>query len=139
MDKLTSNYQVKLQNIINYYSEYRKTHYDDNIGITIENQRREEEQKVINTELQKIKDVKTTEKYVLLNNEKYNICEQIKTYYNRIDEKNNDIIEVKILYEIIETLYNSIEIIEDKQLEIIKKTEGINIELLENHLITIKL
>jgi hypothetical protein len=35
MEKLTPDNQVKLQNIIQYYTEYRKTHYDDNIGIAI--------------------------------------------------------------------------------------------------------
>ena len=77
MDKLTTNDQVKLQNILNYYTEYRKTHYDDNTGITIENQLREEGQKNINRELQKLQKVKTTEKYVLLRDEKTNICEKI--------------------------------------------------------------
>ena len=78
MDKLTTNDQVKLQNILNYYTEYRKTHYDDNTGITIENQLREEGQKNINRELQKLKDVKQTEKYVLLINEKYKTHKEIE-------------------------------------------------------------
>lgn len=47
MDNLTPNDKVKLQNILNYYTEYRKTNYDNNIGITIENQRREEEKKIL--------------------------------------------------------------------------------------------
>ena len=70
MDKLTTHDKVKLQNILNYYTEYRKTNYDDNIGITIENQRREEEKKDIDREVQKIKIIKRTEEYVSLHKEK---------------------------------------------------------------------
>ena len=131
MDKLTTNDKVKLQNILNYYTEYRKTNYDDNIGITIENQRREDKQKNINMELQKLKDVKKTEKYILLNNEKYNTYKEIDNYENRIYRHKEDAIE---LNKIIETLYNSIETIENKQLEIIK-TVGINTEFLGDNII----
>ena len=36
MDKLTLNEKYKLQNIINYYTEYRKANYIDNIEIDID-------------------------------------------------------------------------------------------------------
>ena len=103
-DKLTSYDQDKLQNIIKYYTNYRKNHYDDNIGIAIENQRREEKQKEIHRELQKLKDVRTTEKYMLLKDERCKIYEQIEDI---IYENNEDKIE---------SLCNSIEMIENKKL-----------------------
>jgi hypothetical protein len=31
MEKLTPSNQIKLQNIIQYYNEYRKTYYDESI------------------------------------------------------------------------------------------------------------
>ena len=129
MDKLTTNDQVKLQNILNYYTEYRKTHYDDNTGITIENQLREEGQKNINRELQKLKDVKQTEKYVLLINEKYKTHKEIEIYEDRIYEHKEDTIELNKIYETLDELYDSIETIENKQLEMIK-TGGVNTDLL---------
>ena len=132
MDKHTPNDQHKLQNILQYYTEYRKIHYDDNIGIAIENRRREEKQKEIHRELQKLKDVRTTEKYVLLNDEKYTICKDIETCVDRMYEHKEDMIELKKINETREMLYNSIETIENKQLEIIK-TEGVNTEFLENN------
>ncbi len=144
MDKLTPDNQFKLQNIIQYYTEYRKTHYDDNIGIAIENQRREEEQKKIHKELQKLKDVKTTEKYVLLNNEKYNIYEQIETYEHDIETYEDKICENEVIIELnkknetlekLKTLYESIE---KHQLETIN-TEGVNIKFLEDNNINVYL
>ena len=133
MDKLTPIYQTRLQNIIQYYTEYRKTHYDDNIGIMIENQRREEEKKEINRELQKLQKVKTTEKYVLLRDEKTNICEKIDKTYEKMDENEDNIELTKVLRETLESLFNSLETIEIKQEEIIKESD-VNTEFLENHL-----
>ena len=124
MDKLTTNDQDKLQNILQYYTKYRKNHYDDNIGIAIENQRREEKQKEIHRELQKLKKVRTTEKYMLLKDERYKIYEQIEDI---IYENNEDKIE---------SLCNSIEMIENKQLQIID-TEGVNIKFLKDHNINV--
>ena len=144
MEKLTPDNQVKLQNIIQYYTEYRKTHYDDNIGIAIENQRREEEQKKIHKELQKLKDVKTTEKYVLLNNEKYNIYEQIESYEHDIDTyedkicENEDIIELNEKIKTLEKLKTLYESIEKQQFETIN-TEGVNIKFLEDNNINVYL
>lgn len=111
MDKLTPIYQTRLQNIIQYYTEYRKTHYDDNIGIMIENQRREEEKKEINRELQKLQKVKTTEKYVLLRDDKTNICEKIDKTYEQMDENEDNIELTKVLRETLESLFNSLETI----------------------------
>ena len=124
MDKLTTNDHDKLQNILQYYTKYRKNHYDDNIGIAIENQRREEKQKEIHRELQKLKKVRTTEKYMLLKDERYKIYEQIEDI---IYENNEDKIE---------SLCNSIEMIENKQLQIID-TEGVNIKFLKDHNINV--
>jgi predicted nucleic acid-binding Zn-ribbon protein len=144
MEKLTPDNQVKLQNIIQYYTEYRKTHYDDNIGIAIENKRREEEQKKIHKELQKLKDVKTTEKYVLLNNEKYNMYEKIETYEHDIDTyedkicENEDIIELNEKIKTLEKLKTLYESIEKQQLETIN-TEGVNIKFLEDNNINVYL
>ena len=129
MDKLTANDKVKLQNILNYYTEYRKTNYDDNTGITIENQRRKEERKDIDRELQKLINVKTNEKYILLNNEKYNTYKEIEIYEDRINEHKKDTIELNKINETLDVLYNSIETIKNKQLEMIK-TEGVNTDLL---------
>jgi hypothetical protein len=144
MEKLTPDNQVKLQNIIQYYTEYRKTHYDDNIGIAIENKRREEEQKKIHKELQKLKDVKTTEKYVLLNNEKYNMYEKIETYEHDIDTyedkicENEDIIELNEKIKTLEKLKTLYESIEKQQFETIN-TEGVNIKFLEDNNINVYL
>lgn len=124
MDKLTTNDHDKLQNILQYYTKYRKNHYDDNIGIAIENQRREEKQKEIHRELQKLKKVRTTEKYMLLKDERYKLYEQIEDI---IYENNEDKIE---------SLCNSIEMIENKQLQIID-TEGVNIKFLKDHNINV--
>lgn len=138
MDKLTPIYQTRLQNIIQYYTEYRKTHYDDNVEIMIENQRREEEKKEINRELQKLQKVKTTEKYVLLRDDKTNICEKIDKTYEQMDENEDNIELTKVLRETLESLFNSLETIEIKQEEIIKDSD-VNTEFLENHLKTIRL
>jgi hypothetical protein len=135
MDNLTPNDQVKLQNIIQYYSEYRKTHYDDNVGIAIENQRRKEKRKEIYIELQKIEDIKTTEKYVLLSDEKSNICKQLETYYDRMFENKDNMINIYETIETLEILYDSIA---NKQINIIMSA-GINKELLDNDIITKRL
>ena len=135
MDNLTTNDQVKLQNIIQYYSEYRKTHYDDNVGIAIENQRRKEKRKEIDIELQKIEDIKTTEKYVLLSDEKSNICKQLETYYDRMFENKDNMINIYETIETLEILYDSIA---NKQINIIMSA-GINKELLDNDIITKRL
>ena len=95
MNKLTQNNQIKLQNILKYYTEYRKNNYDDNIGIVIENQRREEKQKEIRIELQKLKVVKTAEKYMLLKDERYKIYKQIENFVNKTYEYKEDKIELK--------------------------------------------
>ena len=129
-DKLTSYDQDKLQNIIKYYTNYRKNHYDDNIGIAIENQRREEKQKEIHRELQKLKDVRTTEKYMLLKDERCKIYEQIENFEEPLDSLD------AAQNETIESLCNLIEIIENKQLQIID-TEGVNIEFLKNNNINV--
>ena len=137
MDKLTTHDKVKLQNILNYYTEYRKTNYDDNIGITIENQRREEEKKNIDREIQKIKIIKRTEEYVSLHKEKCIIHQQILMFERRINKnkKNpNNTIELNKIYETLDGLYKSIETIENKQLETIK-TEGVNTDLLGDNII----
>jgi len=144
MEKLTPDNQIKLQNIIQYYTEYRKTHYDDNIGIAIENKRREEEQKKIHKELQKLKDVKTTEKYILLNNEKYNIYEQIETYEHDIETyedkicENEDFIELNKKNETLEKLKTLYQSIEKQQLDTIN-SEGVNIKFLEDNNINVYL
>jgi len=142
MEKLTPNDQTKLQNILEYYNEYRKTHYVDNINIEIENKKRQEEQYEMDKLLQKIEDIKKTEEYLLLDNEKDEINKQIINYENTIYDIRNtyeeykkyeDILddseEVKMICDKIELLYNIIERIENKQLDIIKKN-GIDTELL---------
>jgi hypothetical protein len=151
MNKLTPNNQVKLQNIIQYYTEYRKTHYDNNISIEIENKNRKEKQDEIDKQLQKIENIKKTEQYVLLNDEKCKMNKQIEIYEDNIDEIRNtyeeykhyedimnDTEDVKNICEKIEILYNIIETIEHKQLDIIKKN-GIDTELLEKNNARIKI
>jgi len=136
MDNLVPEDQAKLQNILRYYTEYRKTHYDDNDGIAIENKRREQQQEEIRKELQKLQKVRETEQYVGLINEKAKIYEQIETYeaiiYNDNDE---DSIELKKINEALGTLYSSIRSIGDQQLEIIK-TE-VNVAFLEDNNISV--
>ena len=125
MNELTSNNQEKLKNIIQYYDDFRKTNYVNNKAISIENQRRKEIQTNITLELQKIKDVKKTDKYMLLKTEKSKIYDQIFTYEDNTDDENT-------YYDEIDNLYNTIKTIEYKQLEIIK-TNGINIKFLEDN------
>ena len=136
MDKLTPNDQIKLQNIIQYYTEYRKNHYDDIENITIENQRREEKEKEIRIELQKLKVVKTTEKYMLLKDERYKIYTQIEDFVNKTYEYKEDKIELKKINETIESLCNLLEVIENKQLRFID-SEGVNRKFLEDHNINV--
>jgi hypothetical protein len=151
MEKLTIENQIKLQNILKYYNEYRKTYYDNTIGIEIENKKRQEEQQEIYKKLQKVENIKKTEEYILLNDEKCNINKQIVIYENIIYDIRNtyeeykhyedvldDTEEVKIICEKIELLYDNIEIIENKQLDIINKN-GIDTELLKNNNIKIQL
>ena len=151
MDKLTPNDKSKLQNIMKYYTEYRKTRYDDIIGIQIENKKRQEKQQEIDKQLQKFENIKRTEQYILLNDEKYNINKQIENYEDIIYEIRNtyeeyktyedildDAEEVKTICEKIKILYDIIETIEHKQLDVIKEN-GIDIELLENNNIKIQL
>jgi hypothetical protein len=118
----------KMQNIINYYTEYRKTHYVDNIGIAIENQRREEERNKIRRELLKLKAVRNTEKYVLLQDEKLTIYKQIEMCYDDVTGEQNDML--------FETLCKRIETIESRQLELIK-SEGVNVQLCEDNNINV--
>lgn len=125
MNELTSNNQEKLKNIIHYYDDFRKTNYVNNKTISIETQRRKEIQTNITLELQKIKDVKKTDKYMLLKTEKSKIYDQIFTYEDNTDDENT-------YYDEIDNLYNTIKTIEYKQLEIIK-TNGINIKFLEDN------
>jgi hypothetical protein len=144
MEKLTPSNQIKLQNIIQYYNEYRKTYYDESIYIEIENKKREEQQYEIDKQLQKLENIKKTEEYLLLNNEKNNIIKQILDYENIVYDVRNtyeeykhyedvldDTEEVKIICEKITLLDNTIETIENKQLDIIKKND-IDIELFKN-------
>jgi hypothetical protein len=144
MEKLTPSNQIKLQNIIQYYNEYRKTYYDESIYIEIENKKREEQQYEIDKQLQKLENIKKTEEYLLLNNEKNNIIKQILDYENIVYDIRNtyeeykhyedvldDTEEVKIICEKITLLDNTIETIENKQLDIIKKND-IDIELFKN-------
>jgi len=147
MDKLTPNDKSKLQNILQYYTEYRKTHYDDNIGIEIENKKRQEKQEEIDRQLQKIKNIKKTEQYILLTDEKNDINKQIIINEDNIDEiresyeniyDDDDSEEVKIMCDKIKKLYCIIEMIEHKQLNVIKEND-IDTELLENNNIKIQL
>jgi len=151
MEKLTPNNQKVLQNILQYYTEYRKTHFDDNIGIDIENKKRQKKQQDIDEEVNKFENIKKTEEYVLLNDEKYKINKQILIYEDTVYEIRNtyeeykhyedildDTEEVKIICNKIETLYDMIETIEHKQLDIIKDN-GIDTDLLENSNIKIHL
>jgi len=151
MDKLTLNEKYKLQNIINYYTEYRKANYIDNIEIDIENKKRQQKQEEIDEQLEKIKTIKKIEQYVLLNDEKNNINKQILIYednvyeirqtyeeYKQYEDILNDSEEVENILNKIEILNNIIETIEDKQLNIIKEN-GIDTELLENNNIKIQL
>lgn len=146
MDKLTPNDKSKLQNILQYYTEYRKTHYDDIIGIEIENKKRQQKQEEIDRQLQKIKNIKKKEQYVLLTDEKNDINKQIIINEDNIDEiresyediYDDDSEEVKIMCDKIKKLYCIIEMIEHKQLDIIKEN-GIDTELLENNNIKIQL
>jgi len=151
MDKLTLNDKYKLQNIIHYYTEYRKAHYINNIEIDIENKKREQKQEEIDEQVEKIKNVKKLEQYVLLNDEKNNINKQIEIYednvyeirktyeeYKQYEDILTDSEEVKNILNKIEILHNIIETIEDKQLNVIKEN-GIDTELLENNNIKIQL
>ena len=151
MDKLTLNDKYKLQNIIHYYTEYRKAHYINNIEIDIENKKREQKQEEIDEQVEKIKNVKKLEQYVLLNDEKNNINKQIENYednvyeirktyeeYKQYEDILTDSEEVKNILNKIEILHNIIETIEDKQLNVIKEN-GIDTELLENNNIKIQL
>jgi hypothetical protein len=117
MDKLSPICQVKLQNIIKHYNNCRKYH-QDNKCIAIENQRREEERKEIDDQLRKINMVQTSEEYLLLTDEKSKINNQFETY----EEDNGEILDI---------LCDKFEMIEKKQLEMIKSTGGINFEFLE--------
>ena len=133
MANLTPNIQDKLQNILQYYTTYRKEHYDDNIGIAIENQRREEKQKEIHKELQKLQEVRTTEKYIELKDEKYKIYQQIKKTYGKDTIGPNS---KKNKEDKINSLCNLLEIIENKQLHLID-SEGVNRKFLEDHNINV--
>jgi type II secretory pathway component HofQ len=119
MDKLSPICQVKLQNIIKHYNNCRKYH-QDNKCIAIENQRREEERKEIDDQLRKINMVQTSEEYLLLSDEKSKINNQFEAY-----EEDND--------EILDILCDKLEMIENKQLEMIKSTDGIDFEFLEEN------
>jgi hypothetical protein len=125
MEKLTYNDQIRLQNIIQYYNEYRKIHYDNNVEIDMENRRREEENREIEQQLHLLKDVQKTEKYMFLHYEKIYVYEQMEKYNDIIYENmlsesydleidNNEIVIAKNLLEILE---NTLELIEQKQLE----------------------
>ena len=151
MDKLTPNDKSKLQDILQYYTEYRKTHYVDIIGIEIENKKRQEKQEEIDRQLQKIKNIKKTEQYVLLTHEKNDINKQIIFYedivyeirntyedYKQYEDILDDNEEVKLICDKIEKLYGIIEMIEHKQLNVIKEND-MDIELLENNNIKIQL
>ena len=116
MDKLSTIYQVKLQNIFKHYNNCRKFYQYKNNCIAIENQRREEEKKEIDDQLRKINMVQTSEEYLLLSDEKSKIN-------NQLYEEDHD--------EILDNLCDKLEMIEKKQLEMIKSTEGIDFEFLE--------
>jgi hypothetical protein len=118
MDKLSTICQEKLQNIIKHYNNCRKYHQDNNHFITIENQRREEVKKEIDDQLRKINMVQTSEEYLLLSDEKSKINNQFEAY-----EEDND--------EILDILCDKLEMIEKKQLEMIKSTDDIDFEFLE--------
>jgi len=140
MEKLAPNDQTKIQKILDYYTEYRKTHYDDTIGIENENKRRQEEQREIDKQIQIVENIKQTESYVLLAHEKQDINNQIVNYENTVYDIRNtyeeykhyedimdDTEEVKSIFDKIQTLYDTIETIERKQREFIQ-ANGIDID-----------
>ena len=151
MERLSPNDQHKLQNILQYYNEYRKTHYVDTIAIEIENKKRQEEQAEIDRQLENIENIKKTRQYILLNDQKNDMNKQIVIYENTIYELRNEYEECKKWEDIlndteevtnicdkINVLYDTIETIEHKQLDLIREN-GIDTELLENKNIKIQL
>ena len=113
--------------------------------------RRQQKQEEIDEQVEKIKNVKKLEQYVLLNDEKNNINKQIEIYednvyeirksyeeYKQYEDILNDSEEVKNICNKIEILHNTIETIEHKQLDVIKEN-GIDTEMLENNNIKIQL
>jgi hypothetical protein len=142
MDNLTPHDKAKLQNILRYYTEYRKTHYDDTVGIEIENKQRQEQQEEISRQRQKMEDVKKTEQYVLLHNKKQNILRQIEMYedlvyeirntyeeYKKYEDTLSDTEEVEVMCDKIEKWHGMIETIEHEQRDIMKEN-GVDTELL---------
>jgi len=70
MDHLTPPNQARLQDILRYYDNHRRTYYDDNIAIAADNRRREEEKAEIQRHLDRIQEIQTTEPYQELSRKK---------------------------------------------------------------------
>ena len=138
MKKLEIKEQSKLRNILQKFTNIRKTFYDDNVGIKIELNKREEEHKMIRNELQKIEEVKKSNKYLELYICKLRIFEEIEFYDEKLDSKNEDGVnitpkEFELNCSEIHDLYEVIKKIDIKQMNIIKEW-GINVDFLEQNI-----
>lgn len=123
--------QAKLENILQYYENYRKIHYDKNEDIAIEKRRREEEQNEICRERQKINDIKTTEEYRVLSMEKSNISEELETYVDRLLDEEEGSDNVPGITDSIERCKNEYEEIVMKLIMVLR-SYGVNIDFLES-------
>jgi hypothetical protein len=123
--------QVKLENILQYYENHRKTHYDNNEDIAIENRRREEEQTEICRERQKINDIKTTEEYRALSMEKSNISEELETYVDRLLDEEEGSDNVPGITDAIERSKSEYDKIVMKLIMVLR-CYGVNIDFLES-------
>jgi hypothetical protein len=128
MDETT---RFKLENILQYYENYRKFHYDKNEDIAIEKRRREEEQNEICRERQKINDIKTTEEYRALSMEKSNISEELEIYVDRLLDEEEGSDNVPDITDAIERCKNEYEEIVMKLIMVLR-SYGVNIDFLES-------
>jgi predicted nicotinamide N-methyase len=141
MDHLCPSDQARLRDILQYYDNYRRTHYDDNVGITVENRRREAEQAEIERHLARIREVQATELYQELSREKAGIRDQMDHYecllWGAGAGEDEPPVDITILREIFDTLGKTLASLVTKQLELLEAA-GVDVVFLDDKGVNIK-
>jgi len=141
MDHLRPSDQARLRDILRYYDNYRRTHYDDNVGITVENRRREAEQAEIERHLTRIREVQATEPYQELSREKAGIRDQMDHYecllWGADYEEDEPPVDITTLRETLDTLGKTLASLVTKQL-VLLEAAGVDMVFLDDKDVNVK-
>jgi len=121
-----------MENILQYYTNYRKLHYDDNVGIAAEEERRKHEQQEFNRQMEMVRDVQKTVKYQQLEREKQDLEEEMELLDYMLSDDDDT------WSGIIRPFYSALKAIRNAQLDLLR-AEGVDFELLEKKLVNVSM